>query len=55
MRQGEDKPAESRKVELEIVASQFGSLIAPERVSEMKRDLADLERSLNSSIGRHGV
>lgn len=44
--------ARSRKVELEIIASQFGSLIAPERLSEMKRDLSDLERSLSSSMAR---
>ena len=47
--------ARSRKVELEIVASQFGPLIAPERLKEMRRDLEDLERSLRVDVARPAV
>lgn len=38
--------ARSRKVELEITAKQFGPLIDPQDLRRMKRDLADLERTL---------
>ena len=39
--------ARSRKVELDIISSQFGSLIAPDKLLQMNRDLADLEETLN--------
>jgi len=38
--------ARSRKVELDIIATQFGPLIDPKRLQQMKQDLADLERTL---------
>lgn len=38
--------ARSRKVELDIIATQFGALINPQRLQQMKQDLADLERIL---------
>jgi len=38
--------ARSRKVELDIIATQFGPLIDPQRLKQMKQDLADLERTL---------
>ncbi len=38
--------ARSRKVELEIISTQFGSMIQPDRLAEMKRDLDDLQRTL---------
>lgn len=41
--------ARSRKVELDVIATQFGPLINPVQLSEMKRDLADLENSLDLS------
>ncbi|MET7534562.1 TIR domain-containing protein [Streptomyces goshikiensis] len=39
--------ARSRKVELDVIATQFGSLIDSEKLQQMKRDLADLERTLD--------
>ena len=39
--------ARSRKVELDIISAQFGVLIDPKRLAEMKADLSDLERLLN--------
>lgn len=39
--------ARSRKVELDIISTQFGPLIEPEKLQQMKRDLADLEDTLN--------
>lgn len=39
--------ARSRKVELEIISSQFGPLIAPDKLKQMNRDLVDLEDTLN--------
>lgn len=39
--------ARSRKVELDIIATQFGPLIDPKRLAQMKQDLADLERTLD--------
>jgi len=38
--------ARSRKVELEIISAQFGSLIDPSKLNEIKRDLADLDEIL---------
>lgn len=38
--------ARSCKVELDIIATQFGPVIEPQRLRQMKRDLADLERTL---------
>lgn len=38
--------ARSRKVELDILATQFGALINPQLLQQMKQDLADLERVL---------
>ena len=39
--------ARSRKVELDIISTQFGPLIAPDKLLQMNRDLADLEETLN--------
>ena len=39
--------ARSRKVELDIISSQFGPLIAPEKLTQMKQDMAELEVTLN--------
>jgi len=36
----------SRKVELEIISGQFGPLISPELLIQMKKDLNDLEKTL---------
>jgi hypothetical protein len=38
--------ARSRKVELDIISTQFGSLIAPDKLRQMNRDLLDLEETL---------
>lgn len=38
--------ARSRKVELDIIAQQFGRLIDPKQLTKMKQDLADLEEAL---------
>ncbi len=38
--------ARSRKVELDIITTQFGPLIDPTRLSEIRRDLADLQEVL---------
>ncbi|MEU5259898.1 TIR domain-containing protein [Amycolatopsis sp. NPDC021455] len=38
--------ARSRKVELDIISSQFGPMIDSMKLSQMKRDLADLEAML---------
>jgi hypothetical protein len=39
--------ARSRKVELDIISSQFGPFIAPEKLEQVNRDLVDLEATLN--------
>ena len=39
--------ARSRKVELDIISSQFGPLIEPDKLEQMNRDLADLEETLS--------
>jgi Predicted nucleotide-binding protein containing TIR-like domain len=39
--------ARSRKVELDIISSQFGPMIAPDNLRQMRRDLTDLEETLN--------
>jgi len=39
--------ARSRKVELELIAQQFGPLIKPDYLAEMRKDMADLEASLS--------
>ncbi|SRR5216683_3217843 len=41
--------ARSRKVELDIISAQFGALIEPGKLEQMRRDLKDLESSLNLS------
>lgn len=41
--------ARSRKVELDIISSQFGPLIAPDKLEQMNRDLVDLEETLSRS------
>ncbi len=38
--------ARSRKVELDIIATQFGPMIGSPQLQQMKRDLADLEQML---------
>lgn len=38
--------ARSRKVELDIISTQFGPVIGSHQLQQMKRDLADLERIL---------
>jgi hypothetical protein len=38
--------ARSRKVELDIVASQFGGLIAPPKLAQIMKDLEDIEARL---------
>ncbi len=38
--------ARSRKVELDIISSQFGPLIAPDKLRQMNHDLSDLEATL---------
>ena len=38
--------AKSRKVELDIIARQFGMLIDPDQLAKLKQDLNDLEESL---------
>lgn len=41
--------ARSRKVELDVISTQFGPLIDPNKLSQMRRDLADLEATLRGS------
>lgn len=41
--------ARSRKVELDIISSQFGPLIAPDKLCQMNRDLSDLEATLRQN------
>lgn len=41
--------ARSRKVELDIISSQFGPLIAPDKLKQMNQDLVDLEETLSRS------
>jgi len=43
--------ARSRKVELDIISSQFGPRIAPDKLRQMNRDLLDLEATLNQKGG----
>jgi len=38
--------ARSRKVELDIISAQFGPLIDPDKLKQMRQDLKDLEASL---------
>jgi len=45
--------ARSRKVELDIISAQFGPLLEPAKLVEMKRDLRDLEAML--AVGEGGV
>lgn len=40
--------ARSRKVELDIISKQFGPLIDPEMLNQIKKDLEDLENSLKA-------
>jgi len=39
--------ARSRKVELDIISTQFGPLIAPDKLKQINRDLVDLEDTLS--------
>jgi hypothetical protein len=41
--------ARSRKVELDIISAQFGPLIAPDKLKQMKADLHDLDNTLIES------
>jgi len=41
--------ARSRKVELDIISTQFGPMIDPDKLKQMRRDLVDLEEVLNAS------
>lgn len=41
--------ARSRKVELDIISTQFGPLIPPDKLKQMNKDLLDLEETLNRS------
>jgi hypothetical protein len=43
--------ARSRKVELDIIAAQFGPVIEPSRLAQMKQDLQDLETLLGKEEG----
>lgn len=38
--------ARSRKVELDVIATQFGPLISPDHLKQMRQDLDDLQESL---------
>lgn len=42
--------ARSRKVELDIIASQFGQMIPRDQLQQMRRDLADLEMTLAENL-----
>lgn len=46
--------ARSRKVELDIISSQFAPVIDPKRLAAMRKDLADLERILESEPSSRG-
>jgi hypothetical protein len=41
--------ARSRKVELDIISAQFGPLIDPKKLAQIRQDLLELEQSLSSS------
>jgi hypothetical protein len=41
--------ARSRKVELDVIAAQFGAFIEPSKLSQMRRDLEDLEAKLKGA------
>lgn len=43
--------ARSRKVELDIISSQFGPLIAPDKLRQINRDQSDLEKTLHRKDG----
>ena len=43
--------ARSRKVELDIIAAQFGSMIEPSKLMQIKQDLRDFE----AMLGKEGV
>lgn len=43
--------ARSRKVELDIISAQFGPLIDPKKLQQMKDDLRDLDRCLEEDGG----
>jgi len=43
--------ARSRKVELDIVSAQFGPLLDPAKLAQMKQDLRDLEAILAADEG----
>ena len=38
--------ARSRKVELDVIAGQFGPMIDPARLAQMRKDLEELEATL---------
>jgi hypothetical protein len=44
--------ARSRKVELEIISAQFGMLIDPDKLAEMRRDLVELDATLNPNANK---
>ncbi len=41
--------ARSRKVELDIISTQFGPMIEPDKLEQMRRDLVELEEVLNGN------
>jgi hypothetical protein len=44
--------ARSRKVELDIISAQFGMFIDPDKLTEMRRDLVDLDTILNPAADK---
>jgi hypothetical protein len=44
--------ARSRKVELDIISAQFGMLIDPAKLAEMRRDLVELDATLNPAADK---
>lgn len=44
--------ARSRKVELDVISTQFGPVIDPQRLAEMQKDLSDLEQILEAGSNR---
>jgi hypothetical protein len=44
--------ARSRKVELDIISAQFGMLIDPDKLAEMRRDLVELDATLNPTANK---
>jgi Predicted nucleotide-binding protein containing TIR-like domain len=46
--------ARSRKVELDVIATQFGPMISPDHLRQMRQDLEDLQKSLDEQSGAKG-